>query len=182
VAGEPAVVVLRPDGTYVDVNAAALRIFGVTREAFLASKPDDWSLRDPNATTEGFREEWEATGRPDIAGETTIVRRNGQHRRVRFVITRRDDGNFAAVLEPLPDPRRSAVPAVGAKARGPRPSASRADPERTVIFTAGSVLAEWRAAERRLEAVPADSPEWQATRAQIETLREQYHRLFDARR
>jgi PAS domain S-box-containing protein len=161
VAGEPAVVVVRADGTYLDANDAALEIFGVSRDAFLASKSSDWTedQPDPNADT-AFREQWAAAGEPDLGGAVTIVRRDGQRRRVRFVITRGPDDEYVAVLEPLPEPTTNP----------------------TVLFTAGSVLAEWRAAERRLEAVPADSPEWQATAERIQVLREQYHRLFDARR
>jgi len=161
VAGEPAVVVVRGDGTYVDANDAALEIFGVSRDAFLASKSSDWTddRPDPNADT-AFRQQWTAAGEPDLGGATTIVRPDGQRRRIRFVITHGSGDEYVAVLEPLPEPTTNP----------------------TVLFTAGSVLAEWRAAERRLEAVPADSPEWQATTERIQALREQYHRLFDARR
>lgn len=160
-AVEPAVVVVRSDGTYVDANDAALDIFGVTRDRFLASKPSDWTeaAPDPKANA-AFRQQWAAAGEPDLGGATTIVRPDGQRRRIRFVITPRSEDEYVAVLEPLPEPTTNP----------------------TVVFTAGSVLAEWRAAERRLEAVPADSPEWQATASQIKTLREQYHRLFEARR
>jgi PAS domain S-box-containing protein len=161
VAGEPAVVVVRADGTYLDVNDAALEIFGVSRDAFLASRSSDWTQDEPDTNADAaFRQQWSAAGEPDLGGATTIVRGDGQRRRIRFVITRRSDDEFVAVLEPLPE--------------------STTNP--TVVFTAGGVLAEWRAAERRLEAVPADSPEWQATAERIDVLREQYHRLFDARR
>jgi PAS domain S-box-containing protein len=158
---EPAVVVLRADGSYVDANPAALEIFGVSREVFLASTGEDWAVEPTDASAnDAFREQWQAAGQPDLGGETTIVRRDGSHRRVRFVIAQRDADQFVAILEPLPD----------------------APHEPTVVFTAGTVLAEWRAAERRLEAVPSDSAEWQATAAQIDNLRQQYHRLFEARR
>jgi hypothetical protein len=158
---EPAIVILRPDGGYVHATPAALEIFGVSLEAFLSSKAADWADEpEDTASSTAFRVEWEAAGEPDVGGATTIRRRDGTRRRVRFVIARRSDDELVAVLEPLPDPTS----------------------EPTIVFTAGHVLAQWRAAERRLEAVPADSAEWQAAAAQIEALREQYHRLFDARR
>ena len=160
-AQEPAVVIVRTDGVYVDANAPALDLLGVTIEELRAAVPGEFSAQpqDPAAST-ALREQLASAGDPDVAGETTLVRPDGERRRVRFIITRRNGEEFAAVLEPLPQPTSGA----------------------TVLFTAGDVLAEWRAAERRLEAVSADSPEWQATRTQIEELRDRYQRLFEARR
>ncbi|HEY3522599.1 MAG TPA: PAS domain-containing protein [Candidatus Limnocylindrales bacterium] len=153
--------IVRADGTYVDANAPALDLLGMTLADLRAAKPGQFSAepQDPAASA-ALLEQWASAGPSDLAGETTIVRPDGGLRRVRFVITRRNDDEYAVILDPLP---RSAT-------------------EETVVFTAGDVLAEWRAAERRLEAVPANSPEWQATRTQIDQLRDRYQRLFEARR
>ena len=48
-----------------------------------------------------------------------------------------------------------------------------------VLYTAGQVLAHWRAAERRLAEIPEGSAEWQAVTREIDTFRSRYHALFD---
>jgi len=49
------------------------------------------------------------------------------------------------------------------------------------IYTVGEALAQWRAAERKLEEVEAGAAEWQAVQADITSLRERYQRLFAAK-
>jgi PAS domain S-box-containing protein len=158
---EPATIVVDSDGKFLEASPAALAILGVSLSELLDSEPGAFAVapRDVEGSA-AFREIWEAEGRPDITGETTIMRPDGERRRVRFVITPRADGRLAAVIEP-----------VATEDHGP-----------AIVYTAGQALAEWRAAERRLEAVPQDSPEWRLFQAQVESLRAQYHRLFDARR
>jgi hypothetical protein len=41
------------------------------------------------------------------------------------------------------------------------------------------VLAAWRAAERELAAIPADSPDWTDVRSRVVELRASYHQLFN---
>ncbi len=50
-----------------------------------------------------------------------------------------------------------------------------------VVYSAGEVLAEWRAAERRMTEVPTDSPEGRRIKRQIETFRSRYADVFRAR-
>ncbi len=154
-------VIVTPDGRYEDANPAALEILGVTLEELRASDPSRFATEpaDPEGGAE-FERQWRDAGQPDIGGETTIVRPDGRRRRIRFVITRQPDGRLVAVLEPL----------------------DTATPEPTVVYTAGDILAQWRAAERRLEALRRDSPDYAATQAQIDKLRRAYHTAFDARR
>jgi hypothetical protein len=76
--------------------------------------------------------------------------------RVRFAVSAMADRRFVAALEP-----------VAGELEAP-----------TRVFTAGQVLAAWRAAERRLTAVPADSPEWLSTMSEIEFFRARYQQLF----
>jgi PAS domain S-box-containing protein len=161
VQAEPATIVIDPSGRYRDASPAALELFGMSRDELLAADPASFSpeTADPEASA-ALRGAWEAEGRPDLGGEATILRPDGRRRRIRFIITTQPDGAFVAVLEPV----------------------NEGELERPIIYTAGQTLAEWRAAERRLEAVPRESAEWRAAQAQIEALRSQYHRLFDDRR
>ncbi|MFL5756206.1 MAG: hypothetical protein ACJ77N_07870, partial [Chloroflexota bacterium] len=89
----------------------------------------------------------------------TIRRADGVDVRVRYVVGRRADGMFGVVL------RR-------AEAR----------PAPDTMFGLGDVLTAWRAAERRLETITADSPEWSNVQQEITRLRETYQKLFEARR
>jgi len=47
-----------------------------------------------------------------------------------------------------------------------------------VVYTAGQVLAEWRAAERRLDAIPEGTAEWRAVRHDIDVFRRRYQAMF----
>ena len=47
-----------------------------------------------------------------------------------------------------------------------------------VVYTAGQVLAEWRAAERRLDAIPEGTAEWRAVRRDIDHFRSRYQAMF----
>ena len=151
---------INADGTIADANEAALDLLRVTLEevrelprgAFSADPPDP-------AADEAFREQWEREGTPDIGGEGTLRRPDGTSVRVKFGITPLDDGRFLAILEEI-DAEHDAPP---------------------VIYTAGQVLAEWRAAERRLAVIVEGSPEWKAVSDEIEVFRRRYHALFDRR-
>ena len=158
---EGASVLLRSDGTYEDASPGALDILGVTREELLALPAGTFSVEPPDHEARAaFRATWEQTGMPDVAGEATIRRPDGDERRVKFLIRPMDDGRMIAVLE---------------EAEGPR----EAPPK---VFTAGDVLAAWRAAERRLETLTEESPEWASIQADIDSFREQYQRLFRTNR
>jgi hypothetical protein len=110
---------------------------------------------DPVAQA-AFREHWEGQGSPDIGGEATMRRLDGTSIRVKFGITPIEDGRYLAVLEPV----------AGLTQQPP------------TVYTAGQVLAEWRAAERRMIAIPPDTAEWHDTQAQIETFRRRYQEVF----
>ncbi|HET9757301.1 MAG TPA: hypothetical protein VFP66_12415 [Candidatus Limnocylindrales bacterium] len=47
-----------------------------------------------------------------------------------------------------------------------------------VVYTAGQVLAEWRAAERRLDAIPDGTAEWRPARHDIDVFRRRYQAMF----
>jgi hypothetical protein len=71
-------------------------------------------------------------------------------------LTPLEDGRFVAVMEPL-DGAPDAAP---------------------IVYTAGQVLAEWRAAERRLTEIPEGSAEWRAIHRDIEVFRARYQEVF----
>jgi len=52
---------------------------------------------------------------------------------------------------------------------------------RATVYTVGEVLAQWRAAERKLEELDAGGIEWRTVQADIASLRERYQRLFAAK-
>ncbi len=51
----------------------------------------------------------------------------------------------------------------------------------TTMYTAGQVLAEWRAAERRMITIPPDTAQWHHAQAEIDLFRQRYQELFKAR-
>ncbi len=151
---------LNADGTAADANDAALALLRVTLADLRALPPGALSVDPPDpAASQAFREQWEREGEPDIGGEGTLRRPDGSTVRVKFGITPLDDGRFLAIMEELP-------------------VATEAPP---VLYTAGQVLAEWRAAERRLAAIVEGSAEWQSVSDEIEVFRRRYHALFDQR-
>ena len=129
--------ILNADGTTADANREALDMLGVTLDELVALPAGAFSPEPPDAEAHAaFREQWERQGTPDIGGEATLRRLDGSSVRVKFGITPIEEGRFVAVLEP-----------VGATIDAP-----------PVLYTAGQVLAEWRAAERRLDAIPEERP------------------------
>ncbi|CAN5486780.1 hypothetical protein BH20CHL7_BH20CHL7_12570 [soil metagenome] len=155
---DDATVLLHADGTYADASPAALEILGVTLDELLAMAPGAFAVDDPDPAAD-FRKWWESEGSPTIGGQATIRRPDGQQRRVAFQIPPHDDGRFLAILRDTADEREAAP----------------------VFYTAGDVLAEWRAAERRLETLDEGSPEWTAIRSEIDSFRGAYQRAFRSR-
>ena len=155
-----ATMVINADGTTADASPAALELLGLTLEQLRALPPGALSPEpaDPAAQA-AFREQWEGQGSPDLGGEGTIRRLDGTSVRVKFGITAIEDGRFLAMLEPVAGPTQ--LP--------------------PTLYTAGQVLAEWRAAERRMVTIPPDTAEWHDTQAQIDTFRQRYQELFKRR-
>jgi PAS domain S-box-containing protein len=148
--------VLDGDGRVVGATPPALELFGVPLEALIgvpaqaltASPRDREEQVALDAALEGARP-------PEIAGQTTIRRPNGTKISVSYLVTPRPDGSFVAILKPI---------------------AAGTDEPR--IYTVGGVLAAWRAAERRLEAVPPGSPEAEAIAEEVADLRDRYQAIF----
>lgn len=151
---------INADGTMADANEAALELLRVTLQQLRELPPGAFSAEPPDpAADAAFREQWEREGAPDIGGEGTLRRPDGTSVRVKFGITPLDDGRFLAILQEI-DAEPDAPP---------------------IIYTAGQVLAEWRAAERRLAAIVEGSPEWRALSDEIEVFRRRYQAVFDRR-
>jgi PAS domain-containing protein len=152
-------IILNPDGTIADANDAALTLYGASLADLLAAPSGAFTAR-PQSPEEraALREAWEASGRPDLVGEATIRRADGATMRVRYGITTQTDGRFLAILHAIDAP---------------------AD-DLPTVFTAGEVLAQWRAAERRLQEVDPASPERSLIEREIERFREAYQQVFKA--
>ena len=159
--GDLATIVLDETGMVEAASDTALDLLGTTL-ADLRAAPRGAFAAQPNTDGEAaeLRTQWEAAGRPELAGETTIRRGDGGELRVRYLIAPQDDGRFVAILEPTNGSKN----------------------DLGTVFALGDVLAQWRAAERRLAEISSDSPEWRAVRAEIATLRETYRAGYRARR
>ena len=154
---EDARLILNADGTIADANEAALKLYGASLDELRAAPAGAFSANPepPDAQT-AFRETWESEGKPDLVGEASVKRLDGTLLRVWFGITRMPDGRFAAILRALDQPTEDA----------PK------------VFTAGQVLAQWRAAERELQAIAPESPEASMLEREIDRFRRAYQRIF----
>ncbi len=152
-----ATITLTAEGRVEAANPDALSLLGVTLDELLALPQGAFSPDPPDPDADAaFREQWEAEGRPDIGGQATLRRLDGSMVRVRFAISPTADRRFVAVLEPIDAPIETA----------------------TRVYTAGDVLNEWRAAERRLSSLDEGSHEWAAVVSEIEDFRATYQQIF----
>ena len=154
---EQARIVLNPDGTIADADDGALALYGASLGELRAAPRGAFTARpQPRDESDALRAAWESQGRPDLVGEATIRRLDGVEVRVSYGITTLDDGRLLAILSPQPAPAA----------------------QEPTVYTAGEVLARWRAAERELELVESDSPERSALERQIDVFRAAYQQVF----
>ena len=155
-----ATMILEADGSFADASPAALELIGLDLAELRALPPGALSAEptDPGAGA-AFREDWESQGSPDIGGHATLRRVDGSTIRVKFGITPIEDGRLLALIEPVAEDAQQAP----------------------TIYTAGQVLAEWRAAERRMVEIPPETAEWHAAQSELEAFRTRYQDLFKAR-
>ncbi len=157
---DEATILINADGTYADASPSALTLLGVELPEFLGMAPGSFSPEPPDLEADrAFREAWEQAGSPDLGDEATIRRGDGTTARVRFMVMPQEDGRYLAMIKPT-------------AGHVERPA---------TIYTVGEVLAQWRAAERKLVEVEAGAAEWQAVQADITSLREGYQGLFAAK-
>ena len=146
-------------GSIQDANEAALALLGLSVDDLRALPAGALSAEpaDPEEQA-ALRAQWAAAGSHALAGLTTIKRGDGSRVRVAFAIALQSDGSFIATLNEAPG-------SLAAKSR---------------IYTVGDVLARWRAADRQLQRLPTDSADYDEVREEVEDLRAQYQRIFQA--
>jgi PAS domain-containing protein len=150
--------VITMDGTgrYTEANEAALDLLGVTLAELRASPSDRFAIEPANEIEKAaLRRAWESGGSPPLVGTAGLKRADGATIRVSYAVEASGSG-FRARLWPVEG----------------SPEAPRS------LYWVGTVLREWRAAERRLAELSRDSPEWTRTVSEIELLRGRYRELF----
>jgi PAS domain-containing protein len=151
-----AVLGLDAAGRYIGANKPALELLGVTLAELRASSPDRFAIRPTNESEQAaLRAEWESEGSQPLVGTAGLKRADGTTIRVSYAIERAR-GGFRLRMWPV-------------EGEPDAPSS---------IFSVGSVLREWRAAERNLAELLPGTPEWRRTVGEIELLRGRYQELF----
>lgn len=157
-----ATVVLDLEGRYLDADARALDLLGVESvEALRAMAPDTFAAVPPDPEEQrAWREAYFSSRAEGVLAEVPIQRLDGELVRVRTAILEEPGGRFRALFYPIERPTTNLT---------------------TRIFRIADVLAEWRAAERRLVELPPGSDDAATVAAEIEVLREQHRQLFSRR-
>ena len=154
-----AVISLDASGRYLGANEPALELLGVTLAELRASSPDRFAIRPRNDFEQAaFREEWESGGSRPLVGTAGLKRADGTMIRVSYAIETARSGFRARLWRVEGSPE--APPSV---------------------YSVGSVLREWRAAERNLGELLPGTPEWRRTLNEIDLLRETYQELFKSK-
>jgi PAS domain S-box-containing protein len=153
-----AVIAIDTEGRYVDANAAALDLLGVSLAELRISALDRFAVRPMiDVDQAALRTRWESGGSQPLVGTTGLRRADGTTIRVAYAIEVAGPGFRARLWEIDGSPTA--------------PSS---------VFTVGDVLREWRAAERELAALVPGTPAWARTLSEIELLRGRYQELFSA--
>ncbi len=148
-------ILVKSDSTILEASDAALELLGLTLDQLRSLPPGGLSLEADLDASGEFQAAWRDNGGGAVVGAGTARLLDGRLLRVRYLITPYADDTFEVILEESDEPASA--------------------PART--YTVGAVLAAWRAAERRLEAIAPGSAEWAAVQAEIEYLRSEYQRV-----
>jgi hypothetical protein len=143
-------------GRYIGANDAALELLGVSLPELLASPPDRFTIEPTDeAEQAALREEWATGGSRPLVGTAGLRRADGQTIRVSYAIEPAGDGYLArlSLIQGSPHAPLS-------------------------VYTVGSIMREWRAAERQLSELLPGSEDWARTKNEIEMLRARYQELF----
>jgi len=151
--------VLASDARILSASPAALDLLGLTLDELQALPPGSMTLEEDRDQDGAFGQAWEGGGRAPILGSATARLPSGRMIRLRYLIQVLETGNFEVVLEASPE--------------------SIAKPSR--MYTVGSVLSAWRAAQRRLEVLEVGSLEWTSAQEDSEKFRAEYRRLSGER-
>ena len=154
-----ATIILDRDGRYLDADEAALELLGVpTVDELRATSPDRFAAVPPDPDErEAWREAYFSSRAEGVLAEGAYRRLDGELVRVRTAIIEEADGRFRALFYPVERPTTNLT---------------------AKVYRIADVLAEWRAAERRLVALEPGTAEAGQVTADIELLREQYQRMF----
>jgi PAS domain-containing protein len=154
-----ATVILDREGRYLDADESALDLLGVASvDELRMTPPDAFAAVPPDpAEQEAWRKAYFASRAEGVLAEGAFRRRDGELVRVRTAIMEEPDGRLRALFYPIERPTTNL------SAR---------------TYRIGDVLAEWRAAERRLAEVDVDTDEGRALQRDVEVLRAQYQQLF----
>ena len=153
-----ATVILDREGRYIDADESALDLLGVASvdelrgtppEAFAAVPPDP-------VEQEAWRKAYFASRAEGVLAEGAFRRLDGELVRVRTAIMQEPDGLFRALFYPIERPTTNLS---------------------TKTYRIADVLAEWRAAERRLAEVDLDTDDGRTVQRDVDLLRAQYHQL-----
>jgi hypothetical protein len=143
------------DSTILEATDSALEILDLTFEQLRSLPPGSLSLDEDRAATAGFEAAWRESGRGEIVGAGSVRLLDGRLLRIRYLITPQPDGTYAIMIE----------------------GADEAVSEPPRVYTVGTVLSAWRAAERSLESVVPGTEEWKAAQAEIDYFRAEYQRV-----
>lgn len=156
--GPTAAVTLDATGRYVDANQTALDLLGVVSVDILrATDPETFSPVPPDPEeSAAIQRAYAESAAQGLLVESAFRRTDGELVRARTAILQEGDG-YRVVFHPIERPT------VNLSVR---------------IYTISDVLAEWRAAERRLVEVEPDSDEARGVTEQIDLFKAQYQRLF----
>ncbi|HEX5148514.1 MAG TPA: hypothetical protein VFW02_05495 [Candidatus Limnocylindrales bacterium] len=154
-----AAVILDREGRYLDADDAALELLGVASvEEFRSMSPAAFAAVPPDPEEqEAWRKAYFSSRAEGVLAESALRRTDGELVRIRTAIIEEPDGRFRALFYPIERPTTN----LSAK-----------------IYRIGDVLAEWRAAERKLAEVDPESDEGIALAAEVALLRSQYQELF----
>jgi PAS domain-containing protein len=152
------VIALDTNGQYVDANAAALELLGVSLAELRTSAPERFAIR-PTGDVElaALRAQWQSGVSQPLVGTAGLRRADGTMIRVTYAIEAADSGYRTRLWQVEGSPQAPAS-----------------------AFTVGDVLREWRAAERQLAQLVPGTPEWARTLSDVELLRVRYQELFSA--
>lgn len=143
-------------GQYVDANAPALDLLGVSLAELRTSAPDRFAIRPTiDAEQAALRANWESGGSQPLIGTAGLRRADGTTIRVAYAVETADSGFRARLWQVEGSPHAPAS-----------------------VYTVGDVLRRWRAAERELVELAPGTPEWARTLSEIELLRGKYQELF----
>jgi hypothetical protein len=148
-------IVVTGDSKILEATDAALELLDLTFDQLRALPPGSLSLEADRAATAGFEAAWDGSGRGEIVGSGSVKLLDGRLLRIRYLITPLPDGIFEIIIE--------------------RADESVSEPPR--MYTVGSALSAWRAAERKLEKVAPGSDEWTAVQSEIAYFRAEYQRV-----